>query len=376
MSNVEYQAGSARTRNPAPARPETLHPTLWLGHQLARHADVAVPSGFTALDAQLPGGGWPRRALTEPLLPDPGVGEIRLLGASLVAAAPAARAAAPPAARSAQRRRAGFRAARTQRRAAPHLGAIAPGLAAGGCRCARGARAQAPWPTALGATLLARIHRQIYCADLAAMHAALDPLAAWLIGPDRDQGDALEGMGLRTPAELRCLPRSGLARRFGPAVLSELDRAYGACPDPLEPIALPPAFDSRLELFARADTTEQVLYGASVLLALCLCAQHAFVRRFSLLMQHEPRWRRDAQTPTGGGRPSARTCHAARRPGCAAALERAADRRVAAHTEPRHAGAQCGSTARVCRRRRHCRKRGFCKGDSGKTRATKHLKPA
>ena len=220
------------------------------------------------------------------------------------------------------------------------------------------------------------MHRQIYCADLAAMHAALDPLAAWLIGPDRDQGDALEGMGLRTPAELRCLPRSGLARRFGPAVLSELDRAYGACPDPLEPIALPPAFDSRLELFTRADTTEQVLYAASVLLALCLCAQHAFVRRFSLLMQHEPRWRRDAQTPTGGGRPSARTCHAARRPGCAAALERAPDRRVAAHTEPRHAGAQCGSTARVCRRRRHCRKRGFCKGDSGKTRATKHLKPA
>jgi protein ImuB len=156
-------------------------------------------------------------------------------------------------------------------------------------------------PTALGASVLARSHRQIYCADRAAMHAALDPLPVWLIGPGREHWDALEGMGLRTLAELRRLPRGGLARRFGPAVLSELDRAYGACPDPLEPITLPPAFKSRLELFARADTTEQVLYGASVLLArlvLWLSAQHAFVRRFTLVMQHEPRWRRDAQTPT------------------------------------------------------------------------------
>jgi protein ImuA len=59
--------------------PETLHPDLWRGHQFVRHAEHGVPSGFAALDAQLPGGGWPRRALTELLLPHPGVGEIRLL---------------------------------------------------------------------------------------------------------------------------------------------------------------------------------------------------------------------------------------------------------------------------------------------------------
>ena len=76
---------------PIVIRPESLHPSLWLGHQLGRHADAAVPSGFAPLDAQLPGGGWPRRALTELLLPHPGVGEIRLVGASLVAAQKAGR---------------------------------------------------------------------------------------------------------------------------------------------------------------------------------------------------------------------------------------------------------------------------------------------
>lgn len=70
---------------PPPIRPENLHPALWLGHQLARHADAAVPTGFEALDAQLPGAGWPRRALTELLLPHPGVGEIRLVAPSLAA---------------------------------------------------------------------------------------------------------------------------------------------------------------------------------------------------------------------------------------------------------------------------------------------------
>ena len=64
---------------------ETLHPDLWRGHQFGRHAEQGLPSGFAVLDAQLPGGGWPRRALTELLLPHPGVGEIRLLSHCLSA---------------------------------------------------------------------------------------------------------------------------------------------------------------------------------------------------------------------------------------------------------------------------------------------------
>lgn len=58
---------------------------LWRGDQMEDSVDQALPSGFPVLDAQLPGGGWPRRVLTELLLPHPGVGEIRLLGPCLTA---------------------------------------------------------------------------------------------------------------------------------------------------------------------------------------------------------------------------------------------------------------------------------------------------
>ena len=71
--------------------PETLHPSLWLGHQLGRIGSDAVATGFARLDAELPGGGWPCRALAELLLPHAGVGEIRLLAPALVAAQRAGR---------------------------------------------------------------------------------------------------------------------------------------------------------------------------------------------------------------------------------------------------------------------------------------------
>ena len=155
-------------------------------------------------------------------------------------------------------------------------------------------------PTAQGAALLARQHSRHHCSDLAALRHALDGLPVWLLGPGREHWEALQGMGLKTIADLRSLPRSGLTRRFGESLLAELDGAFGLCPDPRTPISLAPAFESRLELFARADTSEQLLHGAGVLLArlvVWLVAQHAFVRRFTLVMQHEPRWRKSDETP-------------------------------------------------------------------------------
>lgn len=93
MSSTGRSSGSspgfsARLSSP-PAfdrlHPETLHPALWRGHQLGRHGVQGVATGFAALDAQLPGGGWPRRALSELLLAHPGLGEIRLIAPALAA---------------------------------------------------------------------------------------------------------------------------------------------------------------------------------------------------------------------------------------------------------------------------------------------------
>lgn len=75
----------AHAAHSGPAAPETLHPALWRAHQLGRPQQAVAASGFAELDAQLPGGGWPAGALTELLLPHPGIGELRLLAPVLAA---------------------------------------------------------------------------------------------------------------------------------------------------------------------------------------------------------------------------------------------------------------------------------------------------
>lgn len=52
---------------------------LWHANQLSASLHATTDSGFTDLDAELPGGGWPHRVLTELLLPHSGLGELRLL---------------------------------------------------------------------------------------------------------------------------------------------------------------------------------------------------------------------------------------------------------------------------------------------------------
>ena len=59
------------------------NPAIWRGDECAPEP-AAVPSGFAALDAVLPGRGWPGAALTEIVLAREGIGEIRLTLPALV----------------------------------------------------------------------------------------------------------------------------------------------------------------------------------------------------------------------------------------------------------------------------------------------------
>lgn len=63
--------------------PEVIHPSLWRATQLARGRGRTVETGYPALSAELPGGGWPVGALVDLLVQQAGVGELRLLRAAL-----------------------------------------------------------------------------------------------------------------------------------------------------------------------------------------------------------------------------------------------------------------------------------------------------
>ncbi|WP_317201588.1 translesion DNA synthesis-associated protein ImuA [Janthinobacterium sp.] len=65
------------------AAPEALHPSLWRASQLAHSATRCVDTGFAALSAQLPGGGWPTGTLIDLLVQQVGSGEMRLLAPAL-----------------------------------------------------------------------------------------------------------------------------------------------------------------------------------------------------------------------------------------------------------------------------------------------------
>ena len=52
---------------------------IWRGDALASLPETSIPSGHAALDAELPGGGWPRGNLTEILVDRSGLGEMALL---------------------------------------------------------------------------------------------------------------------------------------------------------------------------------------------------------------------------------------------------------------------------------------------------------
>ncbi len=67
-----------------------LKERLWRGDAL-KAPSASLPSGFAALDAQLPGGGWPMHCLTELLVPVPGIGEMRLVAPCLAQLARAKR---------------------------------------------------------------------------------------------------------------------------------------------------------------------------------------------------------------------------------------------------------------------------------------------
>jgi protein ImuB len=106
-------------------------------------------------------------------------------------------------------------------------------------------------------------------------------------------------LGLHTVAELWKQPRAGVNRRFGSALLAGIDRACGDVGDPRACVLPPPEFDSRIELFTRAEDAAALLAGAAILLrrlAAWAAARHGRIGGFRLELHHESRLKASSST--------------------------------------------------------------------------------
>lgn len=128
--------------------------------------------------------------------------------------------------------------------------------------------------------------------DVSELPTALADLPVWLLGPGRLHWDALRGIGVTLISDLRQLPRSGIARRFSARLLDELDRALGRKPDPRVWFVAPPVFEAKLELLARVDHAEALLFAARRMIVQMtgwLAARHAATRMVEFTLVHEDR---------------------------------------------------------------------------------------
>jgi len=119
-----------------------------------------------------------------------------------------------------------------------------------------------------GATSLIAIG-QLWCACQrpALPELGTDALPLPALAAARPHLPTLSRLGLSTWGQLRALPRGGLARRFGAALVEALDRAYGERPDVYPWLTLPEVFDAPLELAAAVESAPALLFGAARLLA-------------------------------------------------------------------------------------------------------------
>ncbi|EGI76596.1 Y-family DNA polymerase, partial [Hylemonella gracilis] len=118
----------------------------------------------------------------------------------------------------------------------------------------------------------------------------LDALPLPHLSAARVHAPVLARLGCRTLGQLRALPRDGVSRRFGAALLEALDRAYGQRPDAQDWIELPERFSARLEFTGRVETAEGLLFGARRLLGQLvswLQARQRGVLAFTLHWEHD-----------------------------------------------------------------------------------------
>lgn len=121
-------------------------------------------------------------------------------------------------------------------------------------------------PTPLAATWLARAGVAAPITHGRELRSRLASLPIEVLTLDAETRERLADLGLRRLGDCLRLPRDGLTRRFGPALLRDLDRALGKAPDVRTAYVAPPRFSGRLLLPAPGTDSEALLFAAQRLL--------------------------------------------------------------------------------------------------------------
>ena len=122
------------------------------------------------------------------------------------------------------------------------------------------------------------------------MRRWLDTLSFACLPEAAVEHEWLDGIGCRTLADLRRLPRTGLKRRTRTRLLEALDRAYGERPELFDWLQAPACFQAAIELPYRIDQAPMLLFAAQRLLAQMsgwLVARQQAVRCVLLWLVHE-----------------------------------------------------------------------------------------
>jgi protein ImuB len=145
-------------------------------------------------------------------------------------------------------------------------------------------------PTPGAALLLARADHTYPIVEHARLPDVLAPLPLALVDLDDATRATLRDAGITTFGQAAALPRHGLARRFGPALVDLIDRALGVTPDARASFVPPPRFEGRLDLPAPVRDVEALGFAVQRLvrdLADWLLARGLGAVRLTLTLAHE-----------------------------------------------------------------------------------------
>jgi protein ImuB len=147
-------------------------------------------------------------------------------------------------------------------------------------------------PTSHGAWLLAKAGIEKAVRDPARLEQILAALPLALLDQPPAVLEGLERVGARTIGDCLRLPRGGVARRFGQALLDEIDLALGRLPEARAFFVPPANFERSLELPAPVRDAEALQFAAHRLLPELegfLTLRQAGVQELELVCRHERR---------------------------------------------------------------------------------------